>query len=93
MKDQRNLQHMLVTGGAGFIGSNFIRYLFENTAFTGSVVNLDKLTYSGNLLNLRDIEEDHGGERYIFERGDITEAETVRRIFRDYDIEIGRAHV
>jgi dTDP-glucose 4,6-dehydratase len=79
--------NVLVTGGAGFIGSNFIRYLFEYTPFMGRVVNLDKLTYSGNLLNLQDIETVYGRERYIFERGDIAEAEIVRRIFRDYEID------
>ena len=63
----RKLQNILVTGGAGFIGSNFIHYLFGmstsgNGAFTdadfsGTVVNVDCLTYAGNRENLADIEE------------------------------------
>lgn len=63
----------LVTGGAGFIGSNFVRYLLR-TYPTCSVVNLDKLTYAGNLDNLRDIEED---PRYTFIHGDIADAACV----------------
>lgn len=82
----RQPNSVLVTGGAGFIGSNFIRYLLEQSTFTGRVVNLDKLTYSGNLLNLRDIESAYGG-RYVFERGDIAEAQTVERIIREFDID------
>ncbi len=54
--------NILVTGGAGFIGSNFIRYVFEKTDFTGTIVNYDKLTYAGNLLNLADIEKKFGGK-------------------------------
>ncbi len=63
--------NILVTGGAGFIGSNFIRYVFEKTDFRGMLVNYDKLTYAGNLMNLADIERKFGGESYVFERGDI----------------------
>lgn len=63
--------NILVTGGAGFIGSNFIRYIFGKTDFTGRVINYDKLTYAGNLLNLTDIAEEYGGKRYVFERGDV----------------------
>ena len=83
----RELTNVLVTGGAGFIGSNFIRALFEFDGFSGRIVNLDKLTYSGNLLNLRDVETVYGGERYIFERGDIADAEVVQHIFRHYQID------
>ncbi len=62
---------ILVTGGAGFIGSNFVRFVLrERPAW--SVVNLDKLTYSGNLENLRDVEKD---PRYRFVRGDVCDAE------------------
>jgi dTDP-glucose 4,6-dehydratase len=63
--------NILVTGGAGFIGSNFIRYVFEKTEFRGTLVNYDKLTYAGNLMSLSDIERKFGGKNYVFERGDI----------------------
>mgnify|MGYP002662173113 FL=1 len=59
---------MLVTGGAGFIGSNFIRFLLNDRSDTEIVVNLDKLTYAGNLENLKDIA---GNPAYRFIRGDI----------------------
>jgi dTDP-glucose 4,6-dehydratase len=58
---------LLITGGAGFIGSNFIRYVLAEHP-QDSILNLDKLTYSGNLETLRDVE---ANERYAFERGDI----------------------
>ena len=64
------METMLVTGGCGFIGSNFIRYLLEESDFSGRVVNVDKLTYAGNPENLSGIENDSPG-RYIFIRADI----------------------
>jgi dTDP-glucose 4,6-dehydratase len=67
--------HLLVTGGCGFIGSNFVRYLLE-TDPEAAVVNLDQLTYAGNLANLADL-ADH--PRYRFVRGDITDREAVRQ--------------
>ena len=51
------MRNLLVTGGCGFIGTNFIRYLLETSDFNGKVVNVDKLTYAGNPENLVDIEE------------------------------------
>lgn len=68
---------ILVTGGAGFIGSNFIRYMFEKYP-DYEIINLDKLTYAGNLDNLKDIEEKYG-DRYTFVRGDIVNPEDVKR--------------
>jgi dTDP-glucose 4,6-dehydratase len=65
---------IVVTGGAGFIGSNFVRFLLGKYADV-EVVNLDKLTYAGNLENLRDVESD---TRYSFVRGDICDAAVVR---------------
>jgi len=65
---------IVVTGGAGFIGSNFVRYLLGKYAGL-EVVNLDKLTYAGNLENLRDVEDD---ARYSFVKGDICDAVVVR---------------
>jgi dTDP-glucose 4,6-dehydratase len=68
---------MLVTGGAGFIGSNFVRFALQHTR--GRVVVLDKLTYAGSLENLRDVQED---PRFRFERGDIADRARVREVFR-----------
>jgi len=76
-------QCILVTGGAGFIGSNFIRYVFENTGFKGKIVNIDKLTYAGNLENLADINEKYS-DRYVFERVDICDYDRVEDIFKRY---------
>ncbi len=80
--------NILVTGGAGFIGSNFIRYVFERTDFRGNLVNYDKLTYAGNLLNLVDISDKFVGKRYFFERGDICDIEKIRAVFNKYRINI-----
>ena len=76
---------IIVTGGAGFIGSNFIRFLMSSPDFDGRVINLDKLTYAGNLMSLTDIEQDHGGTRYFFERVDIADRSAVERIFVRYE--------
>lgn len=67
----------LVTGGAGFIGSNFIRYVLEHSGDV-EIVNFDCLTYAGNLENLADLERD---PRYTFVRGDISRIEDVRAVF------------
>ena len=80
--------NILVTGGAGFIGSNFIRYVFERTDFKGSLVNYDKLTYAGNLMNLADIEEKFGRKRYVFEQGDILDYEKLEAVFSKYRINV-----
>jgi dTDP-glucose 4,6-dehydratase len=80
--------NILVTGGAGFIGSNFIRYAFAKTDFKGTIVNYDKLTYAGNLLNLTDIEEKFGGKNYFFERGDILDYEKVKQVVTKFKINI-----
>ena len=71
---------LLVTGGAGFIGSHFIR-LVLNQRPDWKVINLDKLTYSGNLESLRDVEENEGGRRYFFVKGDICDASLVASLF------------
>ena len=69
------MKNILVTGGAGFIGSNFVRY-FMSAHPEVRVVNFDKLTYAGNLENLEDV-----GKRplYQFVRGDICDGDVVRR--------------
>lgn len=71
----------LVTGGCGFIGSNFIRHLLGRDP-SQVVVNLDKLTYAGNTENLADLA---GEPRYRFVRGDICDATTVRNVFGEFD--------
>ena len=76
---------ILVTGGCGFIGSNFIRYLLKNRTKT-RVTNLDKLTYAGNLANLFDIVRD-APSRYRFIRGDISDKEIVDDIFKKSSID------
>ena len=84
---RRRLKNILVTGGAGFIGSNFIHYVFKETFFKGKIVNVDKLTYAGNSENLQEIDGKFGGERYFFERTDIIDFEEIKRIFKKYDID------
>lgn len=69
---------ILVTGGAGFIGSNFIKYILKNY-IDYEIVNLDKLTYAGNLENLRDIEND---PRYSFVKGDICDKDVVNSLIK-----------
>lgn len=71
---------LLVTGGAGFIGSNFIHYVLRNH-HDWEVTNLDKLTYAGNLENLKDIEDD---SRYRFIRGDITDRDLIDRVLSNH---------
>ena len=72
---------LVVTGGAGFIGSNFVRFMLRRYDDL-EVVNLDKLTYAGNLENLRDIEDD---ARYTFVKGDICDAAVVRAALQGAD--------
>ena len=73
---------LLITGGAGFIGSNFIPFFLRNN-LGSRVINLDKLTYAGNLDNLKTI-EDHEG--YTFVKGDICDKAQVDHIFKKYQI-------
>ena len=99
----RKLSNILITGGAGFIGSNFINYLFGLSAtgskefmdsgFKGKIVNVDCLTYAGNLENLSMVEEKFGKgvseseRRYFFEKVDICDRSEIERIFKQYDID------
>ena len=76
-------RNILITGGAGFIGSHVVR-LFVNKYPDYRIVNLDKLTYAGNLANLRDIEK---APNYTFVKADICDYDTIRELFRRYDID------
>jgi len=76
---------MLVTGGAGFIGCNFIRHVLVSDVET-RVVNLDALTYAGHTANVRDIQANHP-DRSTFVHGDIGDDATVRSIFAEHDID------
>ncbi|KLV32783.1 dTDP-glucose 4,6-dehydratase [Priestia megaterium] len=76
--------NILVTGGAGFIGSNFVRHMVE-TYPTYSIVNYDLLTYAGNLENLKDIESH---ENYTFVKGDINNRELVDHLVKYHNIDV-----
>jgi dTDP-glucose 4,6-dehydratase len=80
------MKHMLITGGCGFIGANFVRYLLEESDFTGRIINVDKLTYAGNPENLADIETDYK-DRYIFIKADICDGTRMAEIFEHYEID------
>ncbi len=74
----------LVTGGAGFIGSNYIHYMLHRYNNEIRIINVDALTYAGNLENLRDIE---GRENYHFVKADICDKEAITQIFEEHDID------
>jgi len=76
-------KNIVITGGAGFIGSHVVR-LFVSKYPRYRIINLDKLTYAGNLENLKDIE---GASNYKFEKGDILDVEFLFELFKRYDVE------
>lgn len=78
------MKKILVTGGAGFIGSNFVQYILEHEQDLIMLVNLDLLTYAGNLENLKAVEND---PRYRFVKGDIRDKDLVERLFAEYDFD------
>jgi len=80
------MKNLLVTGGCGFIGTNFIRYLFSDSNFSGRIVNVDKLTYAGNPENLRGIEKKFS-ERYVFIKDDICDTNAMADVFKKYEID------
>ena len=74
----------LVTGGAGFIGSNYIHYMFRKYGDEIRIINVDVLTYAGNLENLAEVE---GRDNYTFVKADITDREAIGRIFAENEID------
>lgn len=78
------MKAMLVTGGAGFIGSNFIHYILSHDSEISLLVNLDLLTYAGNLDNLKTVEND---PRYHFVKGDIRDKDLVEKLFAEYNFD------
>lgn len=85
MEDRRKVQNILVTGGAGFIGSAFIRYLTSAAVkFKGTCINVDKLTYAGNLSNLETIAND---SRYLFVKGDIGQEDLIEDLCHAHAID------
>ena len=78
------MKKLLVTGGAGFIGSNFIQYILNHQQEHVQLVNLDLLTYAGNLENLKLVEND---PRYHFVQGDVRDRELIKRLFEKFDFD------
>ncbi len=78
------MKRILVTGGAGFIGSNFVQYILNETSDAELLVNLDLLTYAGNLENLLPVQDD---KRYVFVHGDIRDRKLVGELFEKYDFD------
>jgi dTDP-glucose 4,6-dehydratase len=78
--------NLLVTGGCGFIGTNFIRYILNKSDFTGRIINVDQLTYAGNPENLTDVEKIFP-DRYTFVQADICDKEKMAGIFGDHGID------
>ena len=75
--------NILITGGAGFIGSHVVR-LFVNKYPQHTIINLDKLTYAGNLENIKDIDQ---APNYKFVKADIRELEEIRAVFNKYEVD------
>ncbi len=78
----RTLGNLLVTGGAGFIGSAFIRRGLANPAFTGTIVDLDAMTYAGNLDNLAGVDP----ARHVFVHGDILDGQLVEKLLDEHQV-------
>ena len=77
------MKNIIVTGGAGFIGSNFVKYILKENSDV-NIINVDKLTYAGNLENLKDLENN---SRYNFKKTDICNKEEIDRIIKEYDVD------
>ena len=80
------MNNLLVTGGCGFIGANFIHYLLKESSFQGKIVNVDKLTYAGNPESLADVAESFP-DRYSFHHADIADADAMAKVFDEEAID------
>ena len=80
------MKNLIVTGGCGFIGTNFVQYLLEESDFKGRIINVDKLTYAGNLENLAEIEKKYP-YRYTFIKADICDYEPLTALFDRYEVD------
>jgi dTDP-glucose 4,6-dehydratase len=80
------IENLMVTGGCGFIGTNFICHLLEKPDFRGRIINLDKVTYAGNPENLIGLEERYP-RRYVFQKADICDADSIKAIFSEYQVD------
>ena len=78
------MRKILITGGAGFIGANFVQYILDHEQDCVLLVNLDLLTYAGNLENLKAVEND---PRYVFIKGDVRDKALVDKLFDEYDFD------
>jgi len=87
-RKNRKPNALLVTGGSGFIGSNFIRFVFNHTKYSGKIINLDKLTYAGNPDNLTEIDKKFSASRYFFEYGDICDFKCVEQVISNHTIDM-----
>lgn len=85
MNNKLYTSNILVTGGAGFMGSSFIRYMLRHAEFTGKIINYDALTYCGNLENLLEVEQD---SRYTFILGNILDQQTLEKTFTTYNVDV-----
>lgn len=96
----RKLTNILVSGGAGFIGCNFIHFMFsDESGFSGKIINVDCLTYAGNAESLKDVDEKYGelavkngliskeNQRYFFEKVDICDGPAIDAILKKYHID------
>jgi dTDP-glucose 4,6-dehydratase len=81
-----NAQNLMVTGGCGFIGVNFIRYLLEEADFRGRIVNVDKLTYAGNPLSLAGVAE-RFPERYAFRKADVCDRAAMAAVMDEFGVD------
>lgn len=80
------MENMLVTGGCGFIGADFVRYILDESDFKGRVINVDSLTYAGNPENLENISEKYG-DRYVFIKADIRDRERMNELFDECNLD------